>query len=256
MALTICPLASGSKGNAVYIGSGERAVLFDAGLSGVALERRMAEKGLSPNALDAVIVSHEHTDHVKGAGILSRRFQIPIYINEKTYRAASAKLGKVERITHFQCGHTFSIGDLTVNPFSISHDAEDPAGFTVEHNGSKLALATDLGIATALVKTHLQGASLIYVEANHDPEMLHLGPYPWYLKQRVRSRRGHLSNQEAGELLCHVKNSTLKHVVLAHLSEENNHPQKAWETVSQMLDNPIITVDVAMPDKPGKIITI
>lgn len=256
MALRICPLASGSKGNAIYIGSGERAVLLDAGLSGVELERRMAAKGLSPEALEGVIVSHEHSDHVRGAGIFSRRYQIPVYINEKTYRVASQKLGKVELLSHFECGRPFHVGGLTVNPFSISHDAEDPSGFTFELGETKLGVATDLGIATSLVKTHLKGSSLIYVEANHDPEMLHFGPYPWHLKQRVRSRLGHLSNQEAGALLCDVKQSRLTHVVLAHLSEENNRPDKAWQTVSHMLNDPGITVDVAMPDKPGKIIEL
>lgn len=256
--LSICPLASGSKGNAVYISGGGRAVLLDAGLSGVELERRMAVRGISPESIDAVVVSHEHTDHVKGAGIFSRRYNIPLYINEKTFQAASSRLGRVASasLIHFQCGHTFRIGDLIVNPFSISHDARDPSGFTFEYLKCKLAVATDLGIATNLVKNHLRGSALVYVEANHDPEMLHNGPYPWYLKQRVRSRMGHLSNQEAGELLCEVRDSTLSHVILAHLSGENNTPDKAWNTVTHMLDDTQVKVHVAMPDRPGDMIRV
>ncbi len=296
--LSICPLASGSKGNAIYIAGGKSAILLDAGLSGVELERRMAARGISPESIDGVVISHEHTDHIKGAGVLSRRYNIPLYINEKTFQAASARLGRVACSMHFQCGHPFRIGELIVNPFSTSHDARDPSGFTFEHLRCKLSVVTDLGIATNLVKNHLQDSSLVYVEANHDPEMLHCGSYPWYLKQRIRSRRGHLSNQEAGELLCEIKNSTLNgkhstsngknstlneksstlneksstlngknstsngknstlnHVILAHLSEENNTPEKAWQTVSHMLGDPRIKVQVAMPDMPGEMIHI
>lgn len=238
----------------MYVSGGDSAVLMDAGLSGVELERRLAARGLSPDSLKAVVVSHEHTDHVKGAGIMSRRYNIPLYINRSTFKRASKKLGYVENIQYFKCGTSFEIGELKINPFSISHDAADPAGFTLSCRGVTLGIATDLGIATSLVKEYLRGCSLLYLEANHDLEMLHRGSYPWYLKQRVKSRLGHLSNHDSGRLLCEVKTSNLAQVILAHLSEENNHPEKALGMVTHMLNGSDIQVDVAMPHKPGRVI--
>ena len=252
--LSICPLASGSRGNSVYVCGGDSAILMDAGLSGIELKRRLAARGLSPDSLKAVVVSHEHTDHVKGAGIMSRRYNIPLYINKKTYDAAAQKLGQVNDIRYFECGCPFEISGLKINPFSISHDAVDTAGFTLSYKGIKLGIATDLGVATNLVKEHFKGCSGLYIEANHDPDMLHKGPYPWYLKQRIKSRLGHLSNYDSGRLLCEVKNGCLKNVILAHLSEENNHPDIALQTVHNVLGTPDIDIDVAMPHEPGRII--
>ena len=210
--LTICPLASGSAGNAVYVEGGGHALLVDAGLSGVEIERRMAKRGLKPDSLSAVVVTHEHTDHIKGAGILSRRYGIPVHINPKTLEAAGEKLGKLDRMIPFQCGQSFRINGITINPFSISHDAADPAGFTLERDGVKVGMATDLGVTTNLVREHLKECSLLYLEANHDPEMLMNGPYPWYLKQRILSERGHLSNDATVELLGDIANGQLRHL--------------------------------------------
>lgn len=254
--LSVCALGSGSKGNAVFISGGDSAVLVDAGLSGIELERRMAAKGLSPDMLSAVVVTHEHTDHIKGAGILSRRFDIPLYLNQKTMQAASKKLGAIEGAMNFKCGVPFHIGDLKIDPFSISHDAADPSGFTLEHGGVKMGLATDLGVATHLVKTHLKGCSLLYLEANHDPDMLNNGPYPWYLKQRVKSRLGHLSNAAAGDLVNDIRDNALCHVILAHLSHENNTPEIALQTFQERLNTHSLQVEVAMPHAPGTLISV
>ena len=248
--LTICPLASGSTGNAVYVEGGGHALLVDAGLSGVEIERRMAKRGLNPDSLSAVVVTHEHTDHIKGAGILSRRYRIPVHINPRTLEAAGEKLGKLDRIIPFECGQSFRINGITISPFSISHDAADPAGFTLERDGVKVGMATDLGVATTLVKEHLKECSLIYLEANHDPEMLMNGPYPWYLKQRVQGRRGHLSNHDAAGLLAEVRSPALSHVILAHLSHENNTPEKALAAVCRDFNPGRVQVTVAGPDKP------
>ena len=232
--LAVCSLASGSKGNSTYISDGKTSILIDAGLSGIELQRRLNARDLAPDELNAIIVSHEHSDHIKGAGILSRRFKLPVYINKKT-AAASPGLGQPHEIRSFECGTTFHIGNMTIHPFSISHDAQDPAGFTIAQNGTTMAIATDLGIATSMVKQHLKRCALLVLEANHDPQMLETGPYPWPLKQRIQSRVGHLSNSASKLLLKELQHENLQHVILAHLSEINNTPQKAFDEVIQAL---------------------
>jgi phosphoribosyl 1,2-cyclic phosphodiesterase len=227
----------------------------DAGLSGVELERRMGSRNIVPEDLSAVVVTHEHTDHIQAAGVLSRRYNLPIYINSKTYAAAAKKLGRVDRVNLFECGTAFHINDLEITPFSISHDAVDPLGMTVAFGRVKLGIATDLGIATHLVKQHLHDCALLYVESNHDPGMLDQGPYPWYLKQRVKGRTGHLSNQEAAALVAEVRTHSLAHVILAHLSEQNNTPERALEAMHQALDATGVTVEVARPDVPGALVS-
>lgn len=252
--LTVCMLASGSRGNAIYISDGATAILLDAGLSGVEIQRRMASRGLDPRDLDAIVVSHEHNDHVSAVGVLARRFKLPVYINPRTLGAAG-RLGALPEAVDFRDGASFHINTLKIRPFSTSHDAADPAGFTVERNGRKIAIATDLGIVTAMVREHLRGADILIIEANHDPNMLINGPYSWPLKQRIRGRRGHLSNQETRELLKAVVHPGLQHVILAHLSETNNTPQKALAEVSLALDSPRVRFSVSCQDTCGGIIT-
>lgn len=251
----VCSLASGSKGNSLFVGYGNHAMLVDAGLSGVEIQRRLAARKIDPEQLTAIIITHEHSDHVRGAGILSRRFDIPVYISEKTFSACSG-LGKIENLCFFECGTAFSIDSVQVTPFSISHDACDPVGITLECGDQKIGVATDLGIATNLVKQHLKGSNLLYLESNHDLEMLHKGPYPWHLKQRIKSRTGHLSNIDTRNLVAELKTERLKHVILAHLSEENNCPQKAAAEVSQSLNASGIQLHVAGPDQPGELIRL
>jgi len=190
--LSVCMLASGSKGNAIFVSRGSASVLVDAGLSGIEIERRMKSGGLEIRNLDAILVSHEHSDHIRGVGVLSRRFGVPVCMSRKTEQAAASRLGRLHEVRHFECGSAFEINGLSIRPFSISHDADDPAGFTVQHKGVKIGIATDLGIATAMVKSHLRNCNLLILEANHDPDMLISGPYPWPLKQRIRDRTGHL----------------------------------------------------------------
>ncbi len=251
--LAVCTLASGSKGNATYISDGQTSILVDAGLSGVELERRLAARGLAPQNLDAIIVSHEHADHIKGVGILSRRYHLPVYINQKTVQA-SPQLGRLHELRLFECGRTFNIRRLSVHPFSISHDAEDPAGFTIGQNGITIGIATDLGVATTMVKEHLKRCALLILEANHDPQMLETGPYPWPLKQRIKSRVGHLSNQESKTLLEQLQHEQLQHVILAHLSENNNTPEKAFDEVAKALTRCDARLSVAGQHASGPII--
>ncbi len=254
--LSVCTLASGSRGNSIFVSSGGFSILVDAGLSGIELERRMSARQIAPESISAIVVTHEHTDHVKGAGILSRRYNIPLYINEKTCIGAETKLGKVKNIKYFQCGKAFKIGDIRLEPFSISHDALDPAGFTLEHATVKIGIATDMGVVTNLVKEHLKGCCLIYLEANHDSDMLMTGSYPWHLKQRIKGRKGHLSNQDAANMLDEIKSEILSHVILAHLSEENNTPEKAFNTVNEIIGTYGIQLSVAKPYQPGEMIKL
>jgi len=244
--LAVCILASGSRGNATFVSSGSTSILIDAGLSGIEIERRLKSKGLSPKDLDAILVSHEHTDHIQGVGVLSRRFNLPVYINSKTQGAAFPQIGKVHDVKNFACGSTFLINDLAIHPFSISHDAEDPVGFTLNQNGTTIGIATDLGIVTAMVKEHLKRCDLLILEANHDEDMLINGPYPWSVKQRVKSRTGHLSNAASKQLLNEIQHDRLKHVILAHLSETNNTPQKAVDEVGKALNPNNVQLDVAV----------
>lgn len=254
--LEICILASGSRGNAVYVSGGSTSILIDAGLSGIEIERRLNSKGLHPEDLDAILVSHEHTDHIQGVGVLSRRFNLPVFISSKTEKAAVSQLGNVRVIKNFECGAPFMINDLSIHPFSISHDAEDPSGFTVNQDGTKIGIATDLGIATSMVKEHLKGCSLLILEANHDEDMLINGPYPWPIKQRIKSRTGHLSNEASKNLLKEVQHDRLKYVILAHLSETNNTPQKALSEVGRAMSHCNARLDVATQDECGAILRL
>ncbi len=255
--LNICVLASGSKGNAIYISSGQTSFLIDAGLSGIEIERRLKSRNLDPKSLNAIVVSHEHSDHIKGVGVLSRRYGLPVYINKKTWHAAENAMGKLHSSIHFECGHKFHMAtDLSVHPFALSHDAEDPAGFIVNGSGIKIGIATDLGIATSMVKEHLKDCAALIVESNHDPKMLMEGPYPWPLKQRVKGRTGHLSNNDAKALLMDVAHDGLSHVILAHLSETNNTPEKVLTEVGGTTGLCNASLTVAMQDNAGELVSI
>ncbi len=252
----VCVLASGSKGNAVYVSDGETAVLFDAGMSGVEIERRFHSRGIDPESLDAIVVSHEHTDHIQGVGVMSRRFRLPVHISESTLTAAEGRLGPLHDVRHFDRGTNFRIGGLSVHPFSVSHDAVDPVGFTIHVDGTKIGIATDFGVATQLVSHHLKGCRIMILEANHDPKMLEEGPYPWELKQRIRSRLGHLSNEASRDLLGEVSDGKLEHVVVAHVSETNNDPDKALSVVREAVGHQSTRLSFAHQDLASEVITL
>jgi phosphoribosyl 1,2-cyclic phosphodiesterase len=250
----VCVLASGSKGNAVYVSNEKTAVLIDAGLSAIEIERRLRSRDINPEALDAIVVSHEHTDHVQSVGVLSRRFRLPIYINEPTLVAAKPQLGSLHEIRRFQRGGPFQIGSLSIHPFSVCHDAADPVGFTIKDGSAKIGIATDLGVATQLVSHHLRGCRLLILEANHDLEMLEEGPYPWELKQRIRGRLGHLSNEASRDLLGEVFNRALEHVVVAHMSETNNRPDRALAVLGEAVDPHSTKFSLASQHAAGDVI--
>ena len=251
--LSVCVLASGSKGNAIYVSDGNTSILVDAGFSGIEIERRLKSRNLSAQNLDAILVSHEHSDHVQAVGVLSRRYHLPVYISRKAEKVLR-QLGRVHELKNFTCGSAFQINKLHIHPFSTSHDAEDPVGFTIRQNGTTMGIATDLGIATSMVKEHLKKCALLILESNHDLDMLINGPYPWPLKQRIKSRTGHLSNIDSKNLLTELLHDRLEHVILAHLSETNNSPQRALEEVAKALNHSSVRLTVAQQDICGPII--
>lgn len=234
--MRVCLLASGSRGNSALIEADGCRFLVDAGLSGRETERRLATLGLSGEDLHGILVTHEHHDHVGGIGPLARRFNLPVHIDQQTH-AALPKLGKIEQLELFSAGETFNFRELTINTFSTTHDAVNPVGFVIESTEGKIGFATDLGISTRLVADRLQGCRVLVIEANHDEQMLLDGPYPWQLKQRIRSRHGHLSNSETCLLLEKVNWSGLEALFLAHLSEENNCPDLVAGMFREALSN-------------------
>ncbi len=255
--LSVCVLASGSKGNAIHITDGDTAILIDAGLSAKETRRRMDIRGLPYESIDAIVISHEHNDHIRGAGAISRKLKIPVYINEGTFAAGEDVIKTPHEIRWMDCGSPFSIKGLRIHPFSISHDAADPAGFVIEKNGTKIGLATDLGIANLVVREHLKQSNLLIIESNHDPAMLMENErYPWPLKQRVKGRKGHLANEDTEALLAELVHERLYHVILAHLSEENNAPHIALSSARRVLEGFPAVLSVAMQHEPGHVIHV
>lgn len=253
--LSLCVLASGSKGNAIHLSDGQTSFLIDAGLPGREIERRMRILGQRPEELTALVVTHEHSDHVRAVGVLARRWKLPVYLSAAT-RNAAAGLGALAEVRTFVCGERFAIDGFGVRPFALPHDAADPAGLAIDYGEVKIGLATDLGYATELVRHHLRQCRVLILEANHDPDLLMTGPYPWPLKQRVRGRTGHLSNHDARDVLGELQHPGLQHVVLAHLSEVNNRPDLARRDVGCALTCCRPTLHVACQHVPGPVLDL
>ncbi len=232
--MRVCLLASGSRGNSTLIEVDGCRLLIDAGLSGIETERRLSTVGLVGEDLHGILVTHEHHDHVGGIGPLARRYKLPVYVDRQTH-AALPKLGKIDALHHFTAGESFSIQNLSISSFSTTHDAVNPVGFTIESNEGKIGFATDLGMPTRLVADQLKDCRVLVLEANHDEQMLQDSSYPWELKQRIRSRHGHLSNGESCALLEEICWSGLEALFLAHLSEENNCPDLAERSFRKTL---------------------
>ncbi len=233
--MKVCVLGSGSKGNCTLVESGENRVLIDAGFSGKEIEKRLALVGRRAESLKAILVTHEHNDHVAGAGVLSRRYQIPVYINHDTFEAALKKLGKVKRVRSFTTGEAFGVGDLTVHPFAVSHDTADPVGFVLGNGGCSVGYCTDTGRLTRLMSHHLSRCSALVLESNHDPHLLRTGPYPLPLQQRISSSTGHLSNKEAMDFAAELAENNLQQLIFAHLSETNNDLELVMKQAQEKL---------------------
>jgi phosphoribosyl 1,2-cyclic phosphodiesterase len=236
------PLASGSQGNcAVYV-SDEAIFLIDAGISCRATERHLADLNLSLKDIKAILITHEHGDHIKGLKTLYKKCPAPILANSGTARGIVAAFGETPRFKIFSTGESFRFLDVDVHPFSVQHDTMDPVGFTLQSPYGKLGWCTDLGFVTTLVRTRLQNCDYLFVEANHDVARVHACPRPQSYKQRVLGRTGHLSNAACADLIEAVYHEGLQHVTLAHLSSECNSPQTALETVQTRLAKKQIAV--------------
>lgn len=235
-----CTLFSGSSGNAVYLETERGAVLIDCGMSGKQLLEAMEQAALDPAALQAMLITHEHSDHVKGAGILSRKLNIPIYATEGTWAGMESCVGAVapkHRIV-ITAGESFFLEDLEIVPFSIPHDANDPVGYRIYTPQASVAVATDLGYFADHVRDAVMGAEVVLLESNHDPNMLERNPhYPAMLKRRILGKKGHLSNESSAQAAIELVRGGTRHLLLGHLSNENNTPELAYRTVCTALEN-------------------
>lgn len=233
--MELCSIASGSSGNCIYVGTQSTHLLVDVGISGKRTESGLNSLGLSGRDLDGILITHEHSDHVSGLGVLSRKYHIPIYATEGTIRAIrrSTSLGKIDEalFVPIQADSSFTVKDIVVNPMRTSHDAGEPVAYRFRHGRQKMAIATDLGTYNDYTVECLKGMDVLFLEANHDVNMLQVGPYPYALKQRILGDRGHLSNERSGQLLERILHDGLQAVILGHLSKENNLPELAYETV-------------------------
>jgi len=234
MGVSVSVLASGSRGNSTIVESSATRLLVDAGVSCRETFKRMKAIGEDPQSLSAIVISHEHSDHVYGLLVLARKLQVPVFMTGATHQAwsravrdATGEPPDADRIEFFSAGRRFQVGDIEITPFTIPHDAADPVGFTFRAEGVKVAIATDLGYMPASVCDQLRACDVLVLESNHDVEMLRVGPYPWSVKQRVMSRVGHLSNDSLANFFANDYDGSAAYIVLAHLSEQNNHPEIA-----------------------------
>lgn len=260
-------IASGSSGNCIYIGSEQTHILIDAGISRKKIEEGLNAAELSLKDISAVFVTHEHSDHIKGLGVMSRKDKIPVYSTQGTIDGilGTSTLGELpdDLFCSIEKDKDFMIGDLCVRNFKVSHDANDPVAYTVTCGDKKAGVVTDLGFYDDYIVDNLKGAGAILVEANHDVNLLQVGGYPYYLKQRILGNKGHLSNESSGQLINSLLHDNMKKILLGHLSKENNYDKLAYETVRleiDMGDNVFkakdFDIDVAKRSEPSEIIEL
>ena len=243
-------LGSGSKGNALFISSNRAKILIDNGLSFRQLKTRLMSIGETVEELNALFVTHEHSDHTQGIGTLLKNIQLPVFLTQATLQEIKGNFAHFSGIHVFEAGETIRISDIHITSFSVSHDAVDPVNYVVISDGVRLGIAADMGYASKLALARLQGAHALVLEANHCPHMLLTGKYPAFLKQRILGKFGHLSNQAMRDFLAQLVHKELKLVVLAHLSEENNTPDLALQNARAVLSHANIPVHVATQDRP------
>lgn len=257
-------LASGSSGNAMFIKTEKTRLLIDAGLSGKKLEQLFKQIGEDLAQIDAILVTHEHSDHVKGLGVIARRYELPVYANEKTWKELDRLCGDISTDLkfHFELDQQLSLGDIDIHSFGVSHDAVQPMFYCFTHEQSQLSLATDMGYVSQQIKGTLADSDVIIFESNHDVDMVRVCRYPWNVKRRILGDTGHLSNEASGEALADIITDKTKKIYLAHLSQDNNLRDLARMTVEQTLAQREIAVglDVSLhdtyPDQPTKLVRV
>ena len=265
--MRLVSIASGSSGNCIYAGTENTHILIDAGVSNKRIEQGLNDIGVRGRELDGIFITHEHSDHVKGLGVLARKHGVPIYATKDTLEEIRGmkSLGEYpEELLHPILPDTeISVGDMEVRPFRIDHDAADPVAYRIQAGRSTAAVDTDMGHFDQYIIEHLQGLDAILLESNHDVRMLETGPYPYYLKRRILGDHGHLSNDSAGRLLNYILHDNMKHILLGHLSKENNYEELAYETVKVEIDqgdhgycSGDFHLSVARRDEMSEIITI
>ncbi|AIF45017.1 MBL fold metallo-hydrolase [Virgibacillus sp. SK37] len=246
MTLRFSVLASGSTGNAFYIESEKEKILVDAGLSGKQIDRLFQEINVDPSKLTGILVTHEHSDHIKGLGIVARKYNLPIYANEKTWKAMEGSIGKLttDQKFHFGMEEVKTFGDMDIESFGVSHDAAEPMFYTFHHDNKKVALVTDLGYVSERIKKTVEDADAYIFEANHDVSMLRMGRYPWNVKRRILGDSGHVSNEDCGLALTDIISNRTKRIYLAHLSLDNNMKDLARMSVESVLQERGINIDL------------
>ncbi|HEX2582869.1 MAG TPA: MBL fold metallo-hydrolase [Chlamydiales bacterium] len=247
-----CPLASGSKGNAIFVGTKNTRILIDAGIRIKTVAERLAELDVALDSLQAILITHEHMDHIAGLAHLAERLKIPVLANAETAKGIVGALRMRPKFKIFASGETFHFGDLEIHPFTVPHDTLDPVAFTLKTGNEKLGFCADLGHVTSMIRKQLEGCDYLYVEANHEPSMVHACARPQVYKTRVLGKQGHLSNEECGQLLAHVFHAGLKHVHLAHLSSECNAEAVALRVVKEALAGKEVEISIAYQDKRSK----
>jgi len=259
--MIFCPLYSGSSGNSVFVASQNTKVLVDVGMPGKSIESALKHINQNPNDINGIFITHEHSDHIKGAGIISRRYNIPIYANESTWKAMENKIGNIkEHNIKIINNNSLDINDMHIVNYKISHDAAAPIGYAFYSGNKKACIATDLGYFSEVVRDIIKDADVILLESNHDVEMVKFGPYPYPLKRRILSDVGHLSNEACGNAIVEIMNDKQKHIILGHLSKTNNFPDLAYQTVVNILkENYIeigrdISLNLARRDMPSDVI--
>jgi len=234
--MKFCPLFSGSSGNSIFVSEGDMNILIDVGMPGKSIDRELNNIGIDPKSIDGIFVTHEHSDHIKGVGVFSRKYDVPIYAPSLTWEAMDGKIGNIkEKNIKMVDGRFNEIENLTIENFPISHDAVAPRGYKIYGNKKSCCIATDLGYFSKEVKMALEDSDIILLESNHDVEMVKFGPYPYNLKQRILSTRGHLSNEDCGKAIVDILKDSHKTIYLGHLSKTNNYPELAYETVAGVL---------------------
>lgn len=258
-----CSLYSGSSGNCLLVETSNTKILIDAGESAKKITSALSLMSIDPSQIDAIVVTHEHSDHIKGLGTFSKKYNIPVYANSKTWEAMPEQRIKINEcnIKSFTIEENFEIRDLKIHPFKIPHDAINPCGFNIMHNNRKISIATDIGHMTSNIIHKLEDSSFILLESNYDPEILKCSSYPYLLKKRIAGPNGHLPNSEAGKTISYLMNSGLKEVMLGHLSKENNFPELAYKTVVEELienkmDSDKIKINVANRYEPSSLVKI